>query len=105
VPDGRHFGRIVAAYVAPDELVFDVQDLIPGDTEDGAYTIRDVEPGNVSLPVASDVTVTRVSCDAGCAEGITGDYGTLTTTVQPSDGYRVTIEDGVVVAIDQQYLA
>jgi len=102
--DGRHFGWLRAAYVAPDEVVFDVAELIPGDTEDGAYTIRDTDGGNLTLPVDDGVVVTVVTCEAACNEGASLDYGALTRAVRDGDAYWLTVEDGLVVGIDQQYL-
>ena len=106
--------RIVAAYVAPDELVFEPADLLVGEEAiaaaeaDGAeafdFYVRDHPDRRVTLPVAADVRVSVVDCAAACEEGAPSDYGTLTRTADPNGLYRVTILDGTVTAIDAIYL-
>ena len=108
------FARIVAAYVAPDEIVFEPADLLTGDaaadaaTADGAevmdFYVRDHPDRRTTLPVAGDVRVTVVDCTAACEEGAPGDYGSLTLDVEHSQLYRLTVDDGVVTAIDEVYL-
>jgi hypothetical protein len=117
--DGRHFGRLTAAYVAPDEVLFDPAQLLEGEAareaaiEDGVpadeigdFYIRDDDGEALSLPVSTAVVVTTVDCSgSGCVEGAAGDYGTLTRTVADTPGsYWLVVEDGVVVEIDEQYL-
>lgn len=129
VTDGRRFGRISAAYVGPPELVFDPMEFLVGDEAERAaradgvpeddirdFYIRNPEEGTVSLGVASDVVVTRVDCSGGgCVEGRAGDYDAFTLSFDPErrgdDGYRgadgwywLTIKDGIVVSIDEQYV-
>lgn len=107
VPDGRHFGRFRGAYVAPAEVVFDRMELIGGDHEDGAYRTRAID-GPHPLPVHGDVVVTKVVCgDGGCTEGVPAEYGELTRQVEANPNghaYWVTVRDGSVVRIDEQYL-
>ena len=120
LPDGRHFGQLSAAYVAPAELVFDLQELLTGAEaqeaarEDGVpaedvhdFYIRDVNPRLRSLPVSGDVVVTLVDCGgAGCVEGAPASYDALTRMLEAdaSTSWWLTIEAGEVVRIDQQYL-
>ena len=118
--DGRHFGQLEAAYVAPAELVLDLQELLTGAEaeaaahEDGVpaedvhdFYIRNVNPRLRSLPVSGDVVVTLVDCSgAGCVEGAPGSYDSLTRMLERdlSPSWWLTIEAGEVVRIDQQYL-
>jgi hypothetical protein len=126
--DGRYFGAIGAAYVGPPELVFDPMELLVGDAARAAaradgvpedeildFYIRNAEHQSLSLPVAGAVVVTRVdSTGSGIVEGVPGDYDafTLSFDENTSDGayggadgrYSVTVEDGFVVRIDEQYL-
>ena len=95
--DGRHFGRLDAAYVAPAEAVFDAMRLDP----EGPV---DVGPGPLSLPVAPDVAVTLVDCADGCVEGAPGDYGALTRSLDGTSWFRVTVERGTITRIDQAYV-
>ena len=120
LPDGRHFGQLSAAYVAPAELVLDLQELLTGDEareaawEDGVpaddvhdFYIRNVNPRLRSLPVTGDVVVTVVDCSgAGCVEGAPASYDSLTRMLEgdASTSWWLTIEAGEVVRIDQQYL-
>lgn len=128
--DGRHFGTIAAAYVGPPELAFDPMEFLVGDAAkeaaraDGVpendfrdFYIRNKEKRTVSVPVAGDVAVTRVDCsDSGCAEGAPGDYDAFTISfdgeTDPQGQYRgdtgwywVTVENGFVVRIDEQYVS
>jgi len=87
--DGTHVGRVVAAYVAPDELVF----------------TPSAGSKQVSVPVSPEVTITKV-------DGSPGTYGAFTLAfddANPSSeylgaagSYRLTIVDDVVTAIVEQ---
>src|SRR5687767_278346 len=87
--DGTHVGRIIAAYVAPDELVFTAS----------------AGGKQVSVPVSPDVTITKV-------DGSVGAYGDFTLAfddANPSSeylgaagSYRLTIVDGFITAIVEQ---
>ena len=108
--DDRRFGQLHAAYVAPDEVVFDEMELVEGDTDDGAYTVRNPSGTTVALAVAPDVAVTAVDCGrSGCVEGVKVEYAALTRRLAGGDGtssyFWLTIDDGVVLRIDEQYLA
>lgn len=124
--DTRYFGAIPAAYVGPPELVFDEMELLVGaearraarvdgipEDEVGDFYIRDRSGPTVSLPVADDVVVTVVRCgDDGCSEGHPVDYGDFTTSLSGTDDsaavgsgrYWLTVRDGLVVQIDEQYV-
>lgn len=85
------------------------RELHEGDTDDGAYTIRNPSGTTVALPVAPDVAVTAVDCGpSACVEGVEVEYGALTRRLADGDGtssYWLTVDDGVVVRIDEKYLA
>jgi hypothetical protein len=76
--DGEHVGRIVAAHVAPDELVFRPVELLVGEEAraaaeaDGAeafdYYVRERTGDQAVVPVDGDVVVTAVDCSGGCVE-------------------------------------
>lgn len=134
VPDGRHYGYIreLDADADPAEIVFDGAEFLTGKeasaaaVEDGKlpegeplandYYVRNPSTASEALPVADGVTVTRVRCPGGCADGEPGDLAGLAesfarTGATLADDYRgaesqywVTVRDGVVVAIDEQYL-
>ena len=113
VADGVHVATIVAAYVAPDELVFEPAELLVGDeavaaAADGAeatdFYVRRHPGSRATAPVDADVRVTAVDCAAGCEEGAPSDYGTLTLEADGSGLHRLTIRDGMIVAIDAVYL-
>jgi len=114
LPDGEHVGRIIAAYVAPDEIVFRAAELLVGDEAAAAaeaegaeafgYYIREGTGGQLALPVDGKVAVTTVDCTAGCEEGAPTDYGSLTRTADGTSLHRLTIRDGAVVAIGAIYL-
>jgi hypothetical protein len=120
LPDGRYFGRITAAYVAPGEVVFDRRELLVGDEARAAavadgrealdHHIRDTGLPRVVLPASDDTTVTVVDCGgAGCVEGKAVPYGDFTRSfADPAAGqryFRVVVDDGAIVRIDEQYFA
>ena len=108
-PRGQRFGQLHAAYVAPDEVVFDAMVLSSGDGDDGAYTLRNPSTATVAIPVAPSVSVTVVRCEASCTEGHPLDYAALTRRLEGDAGrtmyFSLTIDEGVVVRIDETYLA
>ena len=115
VTDGRHFGHITAAYVAPAEFVFVPMELLEGDAArqaaraDGqavddsfdAYA-RGLGVAAQSLPVAPDVTVTR-------SGGVPQSYDDFTLALEDTDAtgllFWVTIEDDVVTEIHEHRLS
>lgn len=83
VPDGRHDGAVLAAYVGPPELVF-----APRGATD-----------TVSLPVAGDVVVTILDPSGDPVEI---DYDSFTITLDGSSAeHSITVDDGLVVRIEQ----
>ena len=131
---GRYYGYIRAVDVSssPPTIRFDRAVFLTGDeasaaaVEDGViaegetvpndYYVRNPDTTEVELPVASDVAVTRVECNGGCAEGVVGSFEPFAESFangEPTleDEYRgaqsqywVTVEGGTVVVIDEQYL-
>ena len=132
--DGRYYGYIRAVDVSssPAAIRFDQAEFLTGAEanraalEDGViaegetvpndYYVRNPDTTEVELPVASDVAVTRVECNGGCAEAVVGSFEPFAESFangEPTleDEYRgaqsqywVTVEGGTVVAIDEQYL-
>lgn len=112
--DGRHFGY--ARAVRADVLEFDRAELLTGEearrvaVEDGVIApgdpiendayVRNPDRDVVSLPLAPDVAVTVVRCDAGCSEGNPGTVADLSADTQ----YWLRLRGGRAVAIDEQYL-
>ena len=83
------------------------------------YYIRNSDKSVVTLRVADDVRITRVECPAACKEGVAGELAPFAASFTHegehgatyADGYRgadsqywITVEDGVVVAIDEKYI-
>ena len=116
----------------PATLEFDVAEFLVGEEantaaeEDGKlaegegvpndYYIRNEDTLTQPLEISPDVEVTRVNCPTGCTDGVPGDFAELAATFDGQeytldDPYRgsdtqywLTIDDGEVVAIDEQYL-
>ena len=127
------FVKAVNASATPAALDIDIAEFLSGEEanaaaeEDGAiakgegvpndYYIRNEEKDVVTLEVARDVRVTHIQCPNSCADGIPGEFdgfaASFADTGEKSlaDEYRgsesqywITVRDGVVVAIDEQYL-
>ena len=101
--DGRHFGRVTALEPAEGRLAFDVAEL-EGERVDDPDAIV------VSLPIADDVEVRLLDpcCELSAAsfedwlDGFEpGERSFYTTSLSY---YWLTLEDGEVVAVDEQYL-
>ena len=101
--DGRHFGRVTALEPTEQQLAFDVAEL-DGDMVD------DPEDAVVELTIAEDVEVRLLDpcCELSDAtfeawlDGFTPDERSFYTT--SLSYYWLTIEDGEVVAVDEQYI-
>ena len=101
--DGRHFGRVTELEAAEQRLAFDVAEL-DGDV------VEDEDAEVVQLPIAEDVDVRLLDpcCELSEAtfedwlEGFTPDERSFYTT--SLSYYWLTIEDGAVVAVDEQYI-
>jgi hypothetical protein len=132
--DGRHFGYVLSIDTVPDPatLEFDVAEFLVGEeantaaVEDGEiaegesvpndYYIRNEDTLTQPLEISPDVEVTRVSCPAGCEDGVPGEFAELAATFDGqeydlTDPYRgsdtqywLTIDDDQVVVIAEQYL-
>lgn len=104
------FGPI-AQNAAEEDGVVEEGEPVPND-----YYIRNEDEAIQVVPVASFVRVTRVECVGGCEEGARGSFDDLAASFEGEgytfeDEYRgaesqywLTISDGEVVEIDEQYL-
>jgi len=129
----EHFGyiRSVSTAGATATLVFDEAEFLTGKEaqqaaeEDGAvepgeavpndYYIRNPDKTTRTLPIANDAEVTAKRCQP-CRNGQPGELGPFLASFMKgrqtyADPYRgkytlywLTIEDGQVVAIDEQYV-
>jgi hypothetical protein len=127
--DGRHFGRLLAVGVdqRPPRLVIDVQQFFMGEEADQAaledgviqpgehipndYYIRNDDPRWRTLPIdpTAEVSLTTFPFGDVDAPGVVTlqRFGTIwaadrgSITLFP---FWITVEDGVVVAIEEQYL-
>jgi hypothetical protein len=130
IEDGRHPVFLVALDVAARSVTFDVIQFLTGDAAKAAYEedvpedpdvgppndywIRNVSPRLRTLPLASDVTVTVVRLgEPSGADAVPWTLDELPDHLASQSGaddrlgwnpYWLTVEDGVVVAIDEQYL-
>jgi hypothetical protein len=132
--DGRHFGyvRAVDPAAEPATIDFDVADFLRDQLADGAavedgvirpgepvpndYYIRNDDESVETLELSPQVKVTHVQCPTSCTEGLRGDFAAFAASFEHTgqtlnDEYRgaesqywVTLADGEVVAIDEQYL-
>ena len=129
--DRRWYGHIRS--LDPDSLRLDPAEFLTGEAAQRAaeavgvvefgepvpngYYVHDPDPATFEVALADDVRVTRVACPDSCRDGVPGDLEGLIrsfreerdyTLADPYRGaqsqYWVTIEDGRVVAIDEQYL-
>jgi hypothetical protein len=101
--DGRHFGRVTELEAAEQRLAFDVAEL-DGDV------VEDEDGELVQLRIAGDVEVRLLDpcCELSDAtfeewlDGFTPDERSFYAT--SLSYYWLTIEDGEVVAVDEQYI-
>ncbi len=102
---------------AANEAAVEDGRIATSDTVPNDYYIRNESEDVEKLPIATAVRVTAVRCPTSCREGVAGDFDALAASFsQPgrrslNDDYRgaqsqywITVEDGVVVRIDEQYL-
>lgn len=133
IPDGRHFGYIRSVVPQQESIEFDpaqfltgkaaqqaaVEDgtLAPGEPVPNDYYIRNRDSAVHTVPIIRTASVTAVRCDGGCSQGHLGALGEFLASFsrkEPptlADDYRgshsqywLTVADGRVVAIDEQYL-
>jgi hypothetical protein len=116
--DGRYFGLIRSVDLAGSSgtMVFDVADLLSGEAADEYAAARgwEVPVANDSLianddetvrtlPLAADVEILLMDWDR-CCEPLPADREQLAAAgVSHAWGYWVTIGDGLVVKIEEQY--
>jgi hypothetical protein len=104
-------GEEANAAAAEDGVIAEGE-FVPND-----YYIRNEDKSVVTLDVAPDVRVTHIQCPDSCTDGISGDLDTFAASFGDTgektllDEYRgaqsqywITVRDGGVVAIDEQYL-
>ena len=128
--DGRHFGYLKAARVTaePREVEFDLAYFLTGEEANAEAEKRGLEtpvandyfivndnPKMRTLPVAADVVIDLVDWKQCCEIRFAGDparfESAFTAESPPSGRYRgrfsaywLTVEDGVVTQIEEQYL-
>jgi hypothetical protein len=128
--DGRHFGYLKAARVTaePREVEFDLAYFLTGEEANAEaeergletpvandYLIVNDNPKLRTLPVAADVVIDLVDWKQCCDKRFEGDpprFETAFTAESPPSGryrgrfsaYWLTVEDGVVTKIEEQYL-
>ena len=113
--DGRHFG-----YLAGDGSVasFDRAEFLTGATADAAaaedgvippggeiendYYVRNSDERAVPVELRDDTVVQVVDCDAGCGLAV-GTAAALLERPAPTPVF-LTVRDGVVVDVTEQYL-
>ena len=101
--DGRHFGRVTALEPADGTLAFDVAELDGEEVDDPDAVV-------VSLPIAEDVEVRLLDpcCElsgASFEEWLDGfEPGERSFYTTSLSYYWLTLEDGEVVAVDEQYI-
>jgi len=130
---GEHFGyiRSVSAAGPATTLAFDEGEFLkgmeaqqaaeedgvvePGEAVPNDYYIRNPDKATKTYPIANDARITATRCSL-CRNGKPGELGPFLasfmerrqTYAQPYRGryglYWLTIEDGRVVAIDEQYV-
>ena len=125
--------RSVETSSRPGSIELDVAEFLTGEeanaaaVEDGVlpegeavpndYYIRNEDTSAATIPVSSEVAVTHIQCPDSCTDGVSGDFGDFADAFADmgektlSDEYRgsqsqywVTVRDGEVVAIEEQYL-
>jgi hypothetical protein len=128
--DGRHFGYLKAARVTaePRDVEFDLAYFLTGEEANAEaerrgletpvandYLIVNDNPKLRTLPVAAEVVIDLVDWKQCCDKRFQGDparFETAFTAASPPSGryrgrftaYWLTVEDGVVTKIEEQYL-
>ncbi len=120
--DGRHFVFVESATASPGSLRFDLAEFLTGaqaeqaaqdhgdEVVSGYYIVND-NPRLRRMPV-SDAADVRYIPVSQCCELVPGDWdafveavdATAQTDYDPSAPWWITIRDGRIVAIEQQYL-
>lgn len=127
--DGRHFGYIKAVDPSSDSLVFDLAEFLtdddadraaaedgviqPGEHVDNDYYIRNKNTKLRTISYGAEVGV-RVVNWPDCCESIDGDIEAFAAAFRPggetdlyhgpSSQYWLTVSDGRILEIEEQYL-
>lgn len=125
--------QAVDASATPATIQVDVAEFLSGEAANAAavedsviaegeavpndYYIRNPAKDVLTLDVAGDVRVTHIQCPDSCTEGLPGQFEAFAASFDATgektllDEYRgsqsqywLTVRDGEVVAIDEQYL-
>ena len=117
--DGRQFGLIKSVdETSPGTIVFDPADQLTGEEANRAaaahgdevpvpndiYKVND-DPTVHALALSRDVEIRLINWDR-CCDTVTADPESFKASFRGSDnywGFWVTLEDGVVVKIEEQY--
>lgn len=117
--DGRQFGLIKSVDgTSPGSIVFDPADQLSGEEANRAaaahgdevpvpndiYKVND-DPTVHALALSRDVEIRLINWDQ-CCDTVTADPESFKASFRGSDnywGFWVTLEDGVVVKIEEQY--
>ena len=128
--DGRHFGYVKGMDASAKTLVFDLAYFLSGEeankaaaedgvieageTVDNDYYIRNQNTRLRTVPYASSVKITLVNWPDCCSNPVDGDVSKFVASFQPSgkddlymgpdSQYWLTVQDGTVVQIEEQYL-
>jgi len=91
--------------------------IAQGEPVPNDYYIRNEDKAVITIAVANDVRVTHIQCPDSCTDGIPGEFDAFATSFDDigekslMDEYRgaqsqywITVSDGEIVAIDEQYL-
>jgi hypothetical protein len=132
LPDGRHFGRIneIAIGDSGTELVFNLQQFLmgeearqaaiadgvlkPGEELPNDYYIRDQNPKLRNMPLADDAKIRIVNWE-NCCDLIDGERDPWLAAFAPGadhfhkyhgqdSPYWLTVQNGIVVMVEEQYL-
>lgn len=109
IADGTHFGFVRALDPAARELVFDPAELVEGATEE-ELEVRDPDDDTVRLAIDAELEVLLLKpcCEpsphsfdewlAGFEPGERSFYGTSASR------YELTVTEGAVIRVEEQYL-
>jgi hypothetical protein len=116
--DGRHFGliRSVDLKSSPETMVFDAADQLTGEEANRAaaahgdevpvpndvYKVND-DPTLRTLSIAADAEILLMDWDRCCEPIRAGRDQLAAADVTHAWGYWVTLQDGVVVKIEEQF--
>lgn len=102
-----------------DQAAGEAGEIAPGEEVPNDYFLRNRSSSVRTLPVREDVVVTRVQCPTFCEDHVPGEWAGLVESFQNPDPqgftyadpyrgadsqYWITLENGAVAVIDEQYL-